>query len=163
MVDSELGICAPVHKIHERPRVWTLTQWTGRKWRFHEVSPATHNYDMGSLYLEQDRTWKIIAPTEPGPQEYGTGGEMAMWFSEDAGHSWRKVRNLTHASVRNHGYARRPVNAHPEFYAFWADGNTDKMSESHLYFTNRSGNQVWRLPYVMRQSFAAPALLYGNQ
>ena len=40
--------------------------------------------------------------------------------------------------------------------AFWADGNPDKMSESHLYFTNQTGSHVWRLPYVMEEEYAAP-------
>jgi len=138
------------------PRVWTIAHWSGTKWAFHEVTRSTHNYDMGSLYIETDGTWRIIGPTEPGPQQHGTGGEMAMWTSTDKGQSWQKVRNLTHASERNHGYARRPVNAHPGFYAFWADGNPDTMSESHLYFVNRSGTRVWCLPYTMETEYAQP-------
>ena len=138
------------------PRVWTVAHWTGETWLFHEIGRATHNYDMGSLYLERDGTWRIIAPTEPGPQVHGTGGEMALWISRDEGQTWRKVRDITQNSVRNHAYARRPVNAHPSFYAFWADGNPDQMSESHLYFTNQSGDAVWRLPYDMRAEYTSP-------
>ncbi|NQU44474.1 BNR-4 repeat-containing protein, partial [bacterium] len=58
------------------PRIWTLAKWTGAEWRFIEITTSTHNYDMGSLYVEDDGTWRIIAPTEPGPQRHGTGGEM---------------------------------------------------------------------------------------
>jgi hypothetical protein len=141
------------------PRVWTVARWTGEEWLFHEIAPATHNYDMGSLYLEGDGTWRIIAPTEPGPQVHGTGGEMALWISDDEGQTWRKVRDITRNSARNHAYARRPVNAHPDFYAFWADGNPDQMSESHLYFTNQSGDAVWRLPYEMQEQYASPVRL----
>ncbi len=141
------------------PRVWTIAHWKGGQWRFHEVTRSTHNYDMGSLYLEEDGTWRIIAPTEPGPQLYGTGGEMALWVSRDEGQSWRKVRNITTGSARNHCYARRPRNAHPDFYAFWADGNPEEFSESYLYFTNRSGTPVWQLPYDMPEAEAHPSPL----
>jgi hypothetical protein len=141
------------------PRIWTIAHWTGGEWAFHEVTRSTHNYDMGSLYIEPDGQWRIIAPTEPGPQPHGTGGEMALWTSADSGRQWKKVRDITSGSVHNHAYARRPVNAHPDFYAFWADGNPDKMSESHLYFTNQTGSHVWRLPYDMDGEYAAPSPL----
>jgi hypothetical protein len=87
---------------------------------------------------------------------------MAMWLSEDEGRAWKKLRDLTMNSPRNHAYARRPVNAHPDFYAFWADGNPFNMSESHLYFTNQAGSQVWRLPYNMDNDFAEPEILAAN-
>jgi hypothetical protein len=38
----------------------------------------------------------------------------------------------------------------------WADGDTKKPSASHLYFTNRSGSGVWRLPAKMTSDFAKP-------
>ena len=136
------------------PRTWTIAHWKSGEWLFHEVAPATHNYDMGSLYIESDR-WRIVAPTEPGPQYWGTGGEMAMWESWNEGASWTKLRNLTRNSPRNHAYARRPVDVHPDFYAFWADGNPDSISISRLYFTNRAGD-VWMLPYEMDGETARP-------
>jgi hypothetical protein len=140
------------------PRFWTIAHWRDNVWRFHEVTRSTHNYDMGSLYIEQDGTWRIIGPTEPGPQRHGTGGEMAMWVSDDLGETWTKTRDLTRNSPRNHAYARRPLNTHPDFYAFWADGNPDSMSESHLYFCNRAGD-VWALPYEMEDDLATPKRL----
>lgn len=141
------------------PRTWTLAHWTGGEWVFREVAQSTHNYDMGSLYIEADGRWRIIAPTEPGPQRHGTGGEVAMWISDDAGRTWTKTGDVTRNSPRNHGYVRRPVNAHRDFYAFWADGNPDAMSESRLYFTDRSGGRVWCLPYDMQEQYASPAPL----
>ena len=59
----------------------------------------------------------------------------------------------------NHNYVRRPMNAHPDFQAFWADGNPDRFSPSKLYFTNRAGDKVWQLPYDMESEFAKPTLL----
>ena len=112
---------------------------------------------MGSLYVENNH-WQIIGPTEPGPQLYGTGGEMALWESNDEGKTWIKKRMLTQNSLRNHSYARRPVAAHPDFYSFWADGDADKLSASHLYFCNKNG-VVYTLPYNMEADFAKPAPL----
>ncbi|MCX7818737.1 MAG: BNR repeat-containing protein [Kiritimatiellae bacterium] len=138
------------------PRQWWVAVWTGREWRHHPVTRSLNNYDHGSLYLEPDGTWRIIGPTEPGPQRYNPGGEMAMWVSTDRGATWRRIRELTRGSPRNHNYARRPLHAHPDFYAIWADGHGREPSESHLYFTDREGTRVWRLPPVMSGEFAEP-------
>ena len=140
------------------PREWTIMHWKNGQWNFSTICTSTHNYDMGSLYTEDDR-WKVIGPTEAGPQLYGTGGEMALWESRDEGKSWRKTQTLTQHSVRNHSYARRPLNAHADFYALWADGNADKLSESHLYFCNKKGDKVWMLPYTMKRAEEKPKLL----
>jgi hypothetical protein len=94
--------------------------------------------------------WRIIGPTEAGPQRHGTGGEVAIWISKDEGATWIKKRDITNESERNHSYVRRPVNANKDFYAFWADGDADEFSESHLYFCNKRGNKVWQLPYEMK-------------
>lgn len=138
------------------PRVWRTARWTGREWEIREAMRSDHNYDFGSLYIEPDGAWRVIAPTEPGPQAYCTGGEMVMWLSRDRGKTWTRLRQLTANSPRNHTYARKPVNAHPDFYALWADGDAKKPSESFLYFTNQRGSRVWRLPAVMSGEFAKP-------
>lgn len=140
------------------PRTWTIAHWSGGEWNFREVTTSTHNYDMGSLYIESDGAWRIIAPTQPGPQQYGSGGEIAMWISRDQGQRWQKIRDLTRKSIRNHGYVRRPVNAHADFYGFWADGDPDGMSESRLYFTDKLGSQVWSLPYDMKEPLSTPGV-----
>lgn len=141
------------------PRIWTLLHWRDGAWVHREVTRSTHNYDMGSLYIEDGGVWRIIGPTEPGPQLHGTGGEMALWLSRDEGVSWSRERCITSDSPLNHAYARRPVDAHPEFYAFWADGNPDEFSPSRLYFTNQTGDRVWRLPEEMSTHEATPELL----
>ncbi len=139
------------------PREWTIIHWSNGKWNFSKVCESTHNYDMGSLYIEKD-VWRIIGPTEPGPQKYGTGGEMAMWTSNDEGVTWKKVRMITSNSIRNNSYARRPLYANDDFYAFWADGDADELSESHLFFSNKTGEKVFELPYEMKNEFEKPAL-----
>ena len=140
------------------PRTWTTARWTGMKWQIRPACVSDNNYDMGSLYIEDEGTWRIIGPTETGPQPYNPGGEMAMWTSQDQGANWKKVKQLTGNSPRNHTYARRPVDAHPDFYAIWADGHGRKPSQSMLYFCNKKGN-VRILPRVMTGDFAKPKLL----
>lgn len=143
------------------PREWTIIKWENRKWNFYKVCQSTHNYDMGSIYIDNNR-WEIIGPTEPGPQPHGTGGEMARWVSNDAGKTWNKAGNLTSGSDRNHSYARRPVDANAEFYSFWADGNADHFSESRLYFYNKRKNEVYMLPYDMEKEFEKPIKINLN-
>jgi len=138
------------------PREWRTVRWTGDRWeeRFTGIV-SDNNYDSGPLYVESDTTWRIIAPTQPGPQPYNPGGEIVMWLSEDAGATWRMARQITRNSAMNHTFVRRPVDARPDFYGFWADGHGRKPSESHLYFCNRDGD-VFRLPQTMSGGFASP-------
>ncbi len=142
------------------PRQWQTARWSGTNWVFNPFTVSHNNYDHGSLYIEPDGTWRIIAPTESGPQPYNPGGEVVMWTSNDQGKSWTKIRQLTHDSTLNHTYVRKPVNAHPDFYALWADGNARKPSECHLYFTNQKGDHVWRLPEKMDGDFATPEVAW---
>ena len=136
------------------PRRWTTAYWNGSDWELREVATSDSNYDTGCLHVERDGTWRIIGPTETGPQPYNPGGEMAVWVSGDQGKTWTKQRQITSGSRFNHTYARRPVNAHPDFYAFWADGHGRKPSESRLYFCNQDGTKVRRLPVGMTGDFA---------
>ncbi len=137
------------------PRTWRTARWTGSAWERRDVLVSDHNYDYGSLYVE-DGTWRLVGATEPGPQPHSTGGEIALWESPDEGATWKKVRVLTGPSARNHTYPRRPVDAHPDFYALWADGNALEPSESSLYFTNRACDRVWRLPPAMTEDRQKP-------
>jgi hypothetical protein len=139
------------------PRTWTIAAWAGQRWEILPAFTSDNNYDMGSLWLEGD-TWRIIAPTETGPQPYNPGGEVAIWVSADRGKTWHKQKQLTSGSPRNHTYVRRPVNAHPDFYALWADGHGRQPSLSRLYFCDREGN-VHVLPREMEADSAVPELL----
>jgi len=137
------------------PRTWTTARWTGSAWEILPAMTSDNNYDMGPLYLDPDGSWSIVGPTQTGPQPYNPGGEMAMWTSPDRGKNWNIEKILTSASERNHTYARRPVNADPGFYAFWADGHGRKPSQSDLYFSDSAGT-VYRLPRVMNGDRAKP-------
>lgn len=130
------------------PRTWTTARWTGTEWALREGFHSDNNYDTGPLYIESDTTWRIIGPTQPGPQPYNPGGEIAMWLTEDAGANWRMVRQMTVNSEFNHTYVRRPVNAQPDFYGFWADGHGRQPSKSRLYYCNQAGD-VFQLPETM--------------
>lgn len=142
------------------PRKWVVLHWKDGRWLEHEVCRSTHNYDMGSLYTD-GRTWRIIGPTEPGPQRWGTGGEMSVWESRDEGAHWVMRKQLTVSSTRNHSYARRPLNAHRGFEAFWADGDADSLSSSHLYFSDRRG-RVFKMPAFMQTEMASPSRVYQS-
>jgi len=140
------------------PRTWRTARWTGHRWEILGSITSDNNYDTGSLYVESGSSWRIIGPTEPGPQPYNTGGEVAMWISTDQGHSWQMAEQLTRNSSLNHTYCRRPVNAHPDFYCFWADGHGRRPSQSRLYFASKEGT-VRRLPPEMESDLATPPVL----
>ena len=137
------------------PRTWQTLRWTGDTWVRRPFATSGNNYDHGSLYVERDGTWRVIAPTDQGPQPFNPGGEMVMWTSSDQGEHWARAKALTRGSARNHSYARRPQNAHPDFYAFWADGHARQPSESWLYFATREG-RVYRLPRLMTSETERP-------
>lgn len=136
------------------PRAWYTARYTGKQWDILPVTVSDNNYDMGSLYIEKDGTWRIIAPTIDGPQKYNTGGEIVLWESRNMGRLW-KSKQLTFNSSRNHSYPRRPVKAHPDFYAFWADGHGRQHSASSLYFSNQKG-EVFALPEQMQEETMRP-------
>ena len=146
------------------PRIWETARWTGSTWDIQSVTQSDHNYDMGSLYIEDDGIWRIIAPTEPGPQVYATGGEVAVWVSNDQGANWTITKYATSNSIYNHSYCRKPVNANPEFYSFWADGSSNySQSDSNLFFTDHDGTTVWQLPREMTDSMEKPIYAHGEQ
>ncbi|MEW4528477.1 BNR-4 repeat-containing protein [Maioricimonas sp. JC845] len=137
------------------PRTWTTARWTGSEWEIRPAFTSDNNYDMGSLWIDGDGRWQIIAPSETGPQPYNPGGEVASWISDDRGRTWQKQKQLTSGSRHNHTYVRRPVNAHPDFYALWADGHGRQPSSSNIYFCNRDGD-VFVLPRKMEGETATP-------
>ena len=141
------------------PRTWTTARWTGSEWEIRSAVVSDNNYDTGCLHIEPYGTWRIIGPTETGPQPYNTGGEVAVWTSVDQGRTWSRECLVTKNSPFNHGYVRRPVNAHPEFYAFWADGHAREVSESRLYFCDKSGEKLFRLPPDMRGQTQQPEMM----
>lgn len=144
---------------HEVPRTWRVAHWTGKAWAIHTVTESDNNYDTGALYVDPDGVWRVVGPTETGPQPYNPGGEIAVWESADQGRTWARVEQLTHDSPFNHTYARQPLGADPQFYTYWADGHGREPSVSRLYFYNRESGQVMRLPYVMDRPMMQPEVV----
>jgi hypothetical protein len=136
------------------PYEFRIMHWDGSRWNTSTVSEADHNYDMGSLFIEKYE-WLVIAPVLPGPEAYATGGEIVIYYSTDSGKSWAEKKQVTHHSIFNNSYIRRPINAKDPFYYFWADGHPHKFSKSRLFFGNSSG-EVWRLPYDMHAELEQP-------
>jgi hypothetical protein len=140
------------------PRTWTTARWNGTKWELRPAMTSDNNYDMGSLWISADGQWQLIAPTAQGPQAFNPGGEVVWWTSGDQGATWSRKRQLTAGSARNHTYVRRPVNAHRDFFAMWADGNARQPSPSTIYFCNADG-AVYALPREMADDWAEPRLV----
>ncbi|MCK4853709.1 MAG: BNR-4 repeat-containing protein, partial [Bacteroidales bacterium] len=137
-----------------RPYQWKVTYRDGDKWTTRDICESDHNYDMGSLYVS-DSSWIVVGPTETGPQLWGTGGEIAIWTSENKGRDWVKQRDVTMKSELNHSYVRRPLEAKAPFCFFWASGHAHEFSISELYFGDFNGH-VWKLPYTMNEDFEKP-------
>jgi BNR repeat-containing family member len=142
------------------PHLWFTARWTGEAWEHRRFTESDHNYDHGSITIEADGQWRVIAPTDPGPQPFGAGGEMVLWTSRDQGAAWSRARTLTQGSARNHGYARKPLGAHPGLYAIWADGDARQPSRSVVHIATRDGD-VSALPERISAVSALPTRLVG--
>ncbi len=147
-------------------RMFHAARWDGNHWIIRDIASTDHNYDHGTLLIEsaeagsQDETWRFVAPLGPGPQPGQTGGEMRMLISHDRGATWATSHRYTGISGVNHTYARPVLDAHRDLVALWADGHANQPSPSHLYFTNRDGSSVWRLPYRMTRDDAEAELVW---
>ena len=109
---------------------------------------------MGSLFID-GANWKIVAPTEPGPQPWGVGGELVIWKSTDDGETWNKEMQLTVNSTFNHAYVRKPLNYKAPFSFFWSSGHAHEFSKVELYFGDFDGN-IWKLPSEMSDDNITP-------
>lgn len=139
------------------PRIWNTARWTGREWELTGVIRSDGSLDSACLIFERMDAWWLVAALDPGPQRFYMGGEVVAWFSRDQGASWARW-TFTDRSPYNHSNVRRPVDANPAFWVFWADGDATQPSDSRLYFGDREGN-VYRLPTKMDGEFAAPELM----
>ena len=133
---------------------WAVIYWNGKEWENHEITTSDHNYDTGSIWATEKK-WTVVAPTENSPQPWGGGGEIVIWESSDKGKTWKRAKQVTRNSPRNHNYVRKAVNGTDPFLYFWADGNPDRISQSLLYFGDSEGN-VWQLPYTMTNDVQKP-------
>lgn len=135
-------------------KTWQVLHWDGQAWQNYPITTSDHNYDTGSLWID-DGKWTVVAPTTDAPQPWGGGGEIVLWESPDAGKTWKAIRQITKRSEFNHNYVRKVVDGVDPFNFFWADGNPDGHSESYLYFGDSRG-RMWQLPYAMEADEAKP-------
>ena len=127
------------------PHTWRLAVGNAKTgWDIQTLFESDNNYDHGELWVGEHE-WRIVAPTDAGPQAYNPGGEMVLWVTKDEGRHWTREAQLTQGSAFNHGFCRVPLNAHPDFHCFWADGHGRVPSPSRLYFANRSGDRVQQM------------------
>ena len=140
------------------PYQWCVTKWDGKQWHTSVVTTSDHNYDMGSLYISNEY-WRIVGPTEEGPQRWGVGGEIAIWQSSNRGETWEKLETITGHSELSHSYVRRPLHFKDPFCFFWSDGNSHAFSRSELYFGNFKG-EIWKLPYRMKNDHEKPVKVH---
>jgi hypothetical protein len=132
---------------------WRVIYWNGKTWEDYLVATSDHNYDTGSLWIENGK-WTVIGPTINAPQNYGGGGEIQIWESGD-GKKWKIAKQVTKNSPRNHNYVRRIKDGIDPFKYFWCDGNPNQHSKSYMYFGNSKG-EVWQLPYNMKNDQESP-------
>lgn len=138
-------------------REWHTMHWDGTKWNVTKFTESSHCYDSGSIWVDGN-TWTIIAPTQPSSDPglyWGAGGELQQWTSTDKGKTWSMTMQMTSDSGVNHTYVRRPFYADDDFWAFWADGRTDRFTRSNLYFSTKSG-KIYRMPYNMTDEWQKP-------
>jgi hypothetical protein len=136
------------------PRTFVVSRFADGQWRHTPVTTTDHNYDYGSLDL-RTTPWRMLAASGAGPQAGYTGGEIVFYTSDDQGATWKPGPEVTSGSRVNQNYPRIAIDAHPNFYALWADGNPLRVSPSQLYFCNARG-EVFRLPSRMEVDRAKP-------
>ncbi len=141
-------------------KTWQVASFSGGEWHYECILESDHNYDMGCLYLNEDGSRSIIGTSGRGRQIFNTGGEIELWSQPACGQPWQRERVLTHASPFNHSHPRRPLNAHPEFRAFWVDGHARRPSPSRLFFSDAKGHVVKVMPEHMPNSNEAPARVF---
>ena len=142
------------------PRRFCVARWNGKEWNFSTVTEVDNNYEYAMIYPEEadSGVLRLVGSFEDGPQAYNTGGEISQWISRDNGKTWTKEYQLTENSDVNQCFPRRTIDASPDFYAFWAEGNGREKSISTLRFSTKDG-RVYALPREMKEDWEAPVLI----
>ncbi|MCU0689368.1 MAG: hypothetical protein MUE97_06485, partial [Phycisphaerales bacterium] len=60
---------------------WFTMRWTGTEWVRRPFTTSDHNYDHGSLHIEPDGLWRIVAPTLSGNTTLNASG-ATPWVVE---------------------------------------------------------------------------------
>ena len=85
------------------PRQWQTLRWTGKEW----IRRPIHHLGQQlrprlALHRAGRHLARYCSRPNSGPQPYNPGGDMVMWTSNDEGQTWKRVKQLTHDSPRNH-------------------------------------------------------------
>lgn len=135
--------------------------YNGSSWDIREVTTTDHNYDHGEIWVDDEGNWHVLGAFVDGPQEWGCGGDIALYSSGDQGATWTLDKQLTSAESLNMTYPRLVEDADDGFFALWADGDGwgEATSHSSLYFMTANGT-VYQMPIDFGGSdFAAPLLV----
>ncbi len=150
-----LSALGPEFKGRRIRRTWYTARWF-RDWRVSGLITSDHNRDAGSLFLEPNNSWRLIAPTSPAEQQNMPGGQVVMWMSRDAGRSWFRS-TLTPETKHNHNHVIRPLDANEDCYALWSDNFCVDKAGNNLYLCTQQG-RVFKLPNKMEKPFVYPEL-----
>ncbi len=135
--------------------------YNGSSWDIRDVTTTDHNYDHGEIWVDDGGTWHVLGAFVDGPQEWGTGGDIALYSSDDEGLTWSLDKQLTAAETLNMTYPRLVEDANDAFFALWADGDGWGAGDdaSRLYFMTTEGT-VYQMPTDFAGAdFAAPVLV----
>lgn len=111
-------------------------------WSHHHITDSDHCYDHGSLYRTPEGSWRLLTPSDPGPQRFATGGALGLWVSSDNGTTWHLEQHVASDDPDNHTYVRRPLHATDDFAWLWASGNSHKPGQTQLWYADASGQMA---------------------
>lgn len=134
-------------------RTWTTARWIGREWESTGVLPADGEADHGRLYVEPDRSWRLLITTEAA----GPGTRLTEWFSDDQGRSWYRQFDARLGKLGPMGL-QKPVHSNPGLYAFWTGTGPGAVDAARIYFTTREG-RLFLLPVEMDKPAQPPVSL----
>ena len=123
---------------------------------FETEAPDTIPYRIPAIAALSDGSLLALADYRHCRSDIGWGRvDIHGRMSSDNGKTWTMTRQMTSDSGTNHTYIRRPFYADDGFWAYWADGRTDRFTRSNLYFSTKEG-KIYRMPYDMTDEWQKP-------
>ncbi|MEM6391665.1 MAG: BNR-4 repeat-containing protein [Planctomycetota bacterium] len=145
------------------PHRWRIARYDGADvgWSHHAICESDHNYDHGELLILSDDDWRLIIPSDPGPQRRATGGGMCLWRSADRGTTWQRDHRVVEPEGVNHTYARRVFEGSDDFAFLWASANAHDPGPVDLWFADREG-KTRKMPRTVGGDFTEPETVVGH-
>ncbi len=138
-------------------RIWYTSRWAIREWETTGTVRTDSDFDGGCI-LGEKNIWHMVLPSIAEPQISTSGGSLVRWKTEDQGRSWYP-QQLSFDPAVNHNWVRRVVEAAPELWFLWSDGNSRRPGESRIWLGDRAGNALV-LPTAMTADFQKPELVW---